>query len=93
MHDQIEGMIEGADRNDNANRLQLGKRDAIGAGSGDAHRDHLAGIGAQGLDTDFQTIDGASDFDLGVRQGLAAFAGGFHRQHLGTLADQRLRLL
>ena len=83
VHDQVQRMVEGAERDDDADRLGLREGDPARRGGVDVHRDDVPGLAAQELAAVADAVDGAGDLDARVDERLAAFPGGLERQILG----------
>ena len=83
VHDQVQRVVESAERDDDADRLALRKGDAAGRGGVDVHRDDVAAFATQELAAVAHPVDGARHLDTRVDERLSPFPGGEDRQTLG----------
>ena len=74
MNNEVEGVIEGADRQHDAARLAIGMGEAMGGGIVEPHRDFGAAQLIDLFDRDLDPVDGAREFNAGVGERLAALA-------------------
>ena len=88
MDDQVQGMVEGAEGQDDADRLEASEGHAAGRSRVEIHRNLAARPGAQLVGADLQTIDRTRQLDPGVDQGLSALARGFERELFAALSHQ-----
>ena len=86
MNNKVHGVIEGTDRDHHADGLMLRHRHAPGRGGIDTHRDLLAGVSTNTLDTVANAIDSAIDLDPRVDQGLAALVRRSQGQHIALFS-------
>ena len=82
MHDQVQRMIECADRDHDADRLTLRKGDPMLAGRRTPHWNEMTVLGTDCLDAQLQTVNRARNFDTRIDQRLAALRGSAARQLL-----------
>lgn len=94
--DQVERVVEGRDRRDDADRLLGGEGPAPGGGRRQPHRDLTPGEIAEFISGVVDAVDGAGGLDDRIGQRLAAFARdlaremvALGRQQLGKLAQDR----
>ena len=90
--DEVEGMVEGADRDHDAYRLVLREGGAPGGRGVDVHRDNAAGFGPEHLDADLDAVHRPVQFDARVGQRFAAFPRRLQRQLIAPFADQPRRV-
>ena len=72
-------MVEGAERDHDANGLMAGERQSIRRRGVESHRDFLAVLRAQELYTLVHTIDRPIHLDPRIDERLSALPGGFDR--------------
>jgi hypothetical protein len=78
MHDQVERMVEGRDRRDDADRLLGGEGPAIGGGGRGDHRDLAPGEIPELFGGIVDAVDRPVRLDDRIRQRLAALARDLH---------------
>jgi len=85
VHDEIERVVEGADRDHHTDGFASAEGNAVCRGRIELHRDFSTMLAPDALDTILDPIDGAFEFDTGIDQRLATFE---HRD-----LDQRIEAL
>ena len=88
MHDQVQRMVEGRDRRDDADRLLGGEGPAIDGRRRQPHRDLAAGEVAQLVGGVVHAVDGAGRLDDRVGQRLAALARDLHGEMVALVLQQ-----
>ena len=88
MDDQVERMVEGRDRGDDADRLPGGESPAAIARRREPHRDLAAGEVAELVGRIAQAVDRTDRLDPGVRQRLPAFLRDEPRKCVQPLSQQ-----
>ena len=83
--DQVERVIERADRHDHADGLPLREGNPAHRGRVEVHRDHVARLRAQEFGAVQHAVDGPRHFRARVHQGLATFAGGHQCKRFGAV--------
>ena len=82
---QIQRVVEGAERHHHADGLVGGEGQPAGRGGRQAHGHFLAGLGPQALDAQPHAVDGPIRLDQGIHQRLSPFACRFQGQVLSAL--------
>ncbi len=85
MDDQVERVIERADRYDHADGLPLREGNPAHRGRVEVHRDHVARLRAQEFGAVQHAVNGPRHFNPRVHQGFATFAGGVQRERFGAV--------
>jgi hypothetical protein len=88
MDDQVQRMVEGADRDHDADGLVRGEGDPAQRGRRDAHGHDAATLRPQEFGGVQDAVDSARHLSLGVSQRLAAFARRLNRQVFGPVGHQ-----
>ena len=92
MHDQVQRMVEGADRGHDADRLVRGEGEPALRGRLCAHRHDLPPSEAQKLGGVEDAVDRPRHLGAGVGERLATLPRRFDRQMFGLIGHQACRL-
>ena len=88
MHDEVKGVVEGADRNHHARGLSPRKSNAVGGSSIELHRYFRPMFAPDALDTVLDPVNRPLKFYPCIRQGLATFEYRHAGERIEAIAHQ-----
>ena len=89
MHNQVQRVIESADRRDDADGLAAGKRHASLRRRVQIHWNLFTTFGSQEFNAAFYPINGSGHLSHGITQGFTSLTSRFDGQFIGTLGHDR----